>query len=61
MAHCKIIIKDEVNCKIEGLDLDTRKRLVNKFKYELPYARHLPAVKLTSRWEALPTSTSFPR
>ena len=50
MAHCKIIIKDEVNCKIEGLDLDTRKRLVNKFKYELPYARHLPAVKL-GRWD----------
>ena len=47
---CKLIIKDEVNCKIEGLDLDTRKRLVNKFKFEIPYARHLPAVKL-GRWD----------
>jgi superfamily II DNA or RNA helicase len=47
---CKIIIKDEVNCKIEGLDLDTRRRLVTKFKYEVPNARHLPAVRL-GRWD----------
>ena len=50
MATCKLIIKDEVNCKIEGLDLDMRKRLVKKFKYEIPYARHLPAVRL-GRWD----------
>jgi len=50
MPHCKITITDEVNCKIADLDLETRKRLVNKFKYELPYARHLPAVKL-GRWD----------
>ena len=50
MATCKLIIKDEVNCKIEGLDLDVRKRLVKKFKYEIPYARHLPAVRL-GRWD----------
>ena len=24
---CKIILKDEVNCKIEGLDSDTRKKI----------------------------------
>jgi hypothetical protein len=47
---CKIIIRDEVNCKIENLDLDTRRRLVAKFKYEIPYARHLPSVKL-GRWD----------
>jgi len=47
---CKIIIRDEVNCKIEGLDADTRRRLVAKFKYEVPYARHLPSVKL-GRWD----------
>lgn len=50
MRECKLIIKDEVNVKIEGLDLDTRKRLTNKFKYEVPYARYLPAVKL-GRWD----------
>jgi len=50
MASCKIIIKDEVNCKIEGLDLDQRKRLVAKFKYDVPYARYLPAVRL-GRWD----------
>jgi superfamily II DNA or RNA helicase len=48
--HCKIIVRDEVNCKIAGLDLDTRRRLVAKFKYEVPYARHLPSVKL-GRWD----------
>ena len=47
---CKIIIRDEVNCKLEGLDADTRRRLVAKFKYEAPYARHLPSVKL-GRWD----------
>ena len=50
MSVCKIIINDEVNCKLEGLDTDTRRRLVAKFKYELPYARHLPAVRL-GRWD----------
>jgi superfamily II DNA or RNA helicase len=43
-------LKDEVNVKIENLDLDTRKKLVSKFKYELPYARHMPAFKL-GRWD----------
>jgi superfamily II DNA or RNA helicase len=46
----KIILKDEVNCKIEGLDLDTRKKLVNKFSFMLPYAYHVPAFKL-GRWD----------
>lgn len=46
----KIILKDEVNCKIEGLDLETRKRLANKFSFMLPYAYHVPAFKL-GRWD----------
>jgi len=50
MANCKLVIYDEVNCKIEGLDPDTRRRLVSKFKYEVPYARYLPAVRL-GRWD----------
>jgi superfamily II DNA or RNA helicase len=47
---CKIIIKDEVNCKIEGLDLTTRQKLVVKFKYDDPKARYLPSVRL-GRWD----------
>jgi len=50
MALCRIIIKDEVNCKLEGLDLLDRKYLVDKFKYEIPGARYLPAVRL-GRWD----------
>ena len=50
MPSCNLIIKDEVNIKIEGLDLDTRKALVKKFKYEDPTARYRPSYKL-GRWD----------
>ena len=50
MKKCTIVIKDEVNVKIEGLDLDVRKRLSNQFKYRIPYAIHMPAYKL-GRWD----------
>jgi superfamily II DNA or RNA helicase len=50
MKQCTIVIKDEVNIKIEGLDLDCRKALVTAFKYENPAARYLPAVRL-GRWD----------
>jgi len=46
----KIILKDEVNCSVQDLDLDTRKKLVNKFSFMLPYAYHVPAYKL-GRWD----------
>ena len=49
MREAKIIIKDEVNCKIEGLELDCRKALMRKFEHEVPGARYLPAVRL-GRW-----------
>jgi len=49
MRQAKIIIKDEVNCKIEGLELDCRKALMRKFEHEVPGARYLPAVRL-GRW-----------
>ena len=55
MPSCKVIIKDEVNVKIENLDLDTRKALVKKFKYEDPTARYRPSYKL-GRWDG---SVSF--
>ena len=50
MSRAKLIIRDEVNVKIEGLDLTDRKRLVEKFKYEIPGAKYLPAVRL-GRWD----------
>ena len=50
MKHCTITIKDEVNIKLDGLDLDVRRKLVNTFKYDVPYARYLPAVRL-GRWD----------
>ena len=50
MKIARLIVKDEVNLKIEGLELDTRRKLVNKFKYDVPYARYLPAVRL-GRWD----------
>ena len=50
MSKCILHIKDEVNVKFEGLDLNARKKLTNKFKFEVPYARYLPAVRL-GRWD----------
>ena len=50
MKEATIIVKDEVNVEIEGLDLDTRRRLTAKFKYEIPGARYIPAVRL-GRWD----------
>ena len=49
MRECKLIIKDEVNVKIEGLELGDRKALMKKFEYEKPGARYLPSVRL-GRW-----------
>ena len=47
---CNIILKDEVNCKIENLQLTTRRKLEKKLKFILPYAFHSPAYKL-GRWD----------
>jgi superfamily II DNA or RNA helicase len=49
MKECKLIIKDEVNVKLEGLELADRKTLMKMFEYEMPGARYLPAVRL-GRW-----------
>ena len=50
MSNCKLKILDEVNIKVDGLAVETRRKIVNKLKYELPYARHMPAFKL-GRWD----------
>ena len=49
MKQCKLLIKDEVNVKLEGLELADRKTLMKMFEYEIPGARYLPAVRL-GRW-----------
>ena len=50
MATCKLIIEDEVNIKLEGLDVDVRRKLSNALKFEVPYARYMPQYKL-GRWD----------
>ena len=54
MSNCRLIIKDEVNIKVDGLALETRRKIVNKLKFDLPYARHMPAYKL-GRWDGTKT------
>lgn len=49
MKTCKIIVKDEVNCKIEGLELSERRTFLKMFEHEIPGARYLPSVRL-GRW-----------
>jgi len=50
MPTCKLIIKDEVNLKLEGLPVEIRRKLSNTFKYTDPTARYRPAYKL-GRWD----------
>jgi superfamily II DNA or RNA helicase len=45
----KISIKDEVNVRIEGLEVGDRRALMKMFEFEKPGARYLPAVRL-GRW-----------
>ena len=54
MSVCKLVIKDEVNIKVEGLPVEVRRKIVNKLKFDLPYARHMPAYKL-GRWDGTKT------
>lgn len=55
---CKLIILDEVNIKVTGLKIETRRKIANKLKYVLPYARHMPAFKL-GRWDGTKTFFSI--
>ena len=58
MSSCKLTIKDEVNIKVDGLSVETRRKIVNKLKFDLPYARHMPAFKL-GRWDGTKTYFSI--
>ena len=49
-GSCRLIIEDEVNIKLEGLDVDVRRKLANALKFEVPYARYMPQYKL-GRWD----------
>ena len=55
MRECKIVIQDEVNCKITDLELTERKKLMKMFEHEVAGARFLPSVRL-GRWNG---KTSF--
>ena len=48
--QARLLIRDEVNVKIEGLELNTRTALVKRYKYEIPGARYQPSVRL-GRWD----------
>ena len=50
MANCKLIIEDEVNIRLEGVEVDVRRQLANALKFEVPYAKHMPQYKL-GRWD----------
>jgi len=50
MATCRLIIEDEVNIKLEGLEVDVRRKISNALKFEVPYARYMPQYKL-GRWD----------
>jgi len=58
LSKCKLTIRDEVNIKLEGLAVETRRKIVNKLKFDLPYARHMPAYKL-GRWDGTKTYFSI--
>lgn len=48
--EAKIVLNDEVMAHISGLDLATRKKLHEKFKFEIPGAKYQPSVRL-GRWD----------
>lgn len=50
MRSCKLILKDEVNCKFEGLDAETRRKCSAALKFFKPGARYSFAYKM-GRWD----------
>ena len=52
MQNAKLIIRDEVNIKFDGLDPSTRRKLSAAVKFMLPYAYHMPSYKL-GRWDGM--------
>ena len=52
MATAKLIIRDEVNIKLDQIDPMTRRKMSAALKFMLPYAYHMPAYKL-GRWDGM--------
>lgn len=52
MATTKLSILDEVNIKWEGLDVVTRRKLVESLEFFVPAARYSPSYKL-GRWNGM--------
>jgi superfamily II DNA or RNA helicase len=50
MKKCILRIIDRVNCKFEGVDAFTRRKLVETLKFFNPNARHTPSFRL-GRWD----------
>lgn len=50
MAICTILIKDEVNIQLLGLDPTARRKCVEALKFKIPNARYIRAVRL-GRWD----------
>lgn len=50
IKKCIIQVEDEVNVKLEGLDLNARRDCSNAVKYFMPHARYSAAYKL-GRWD----------
>lgn len=50
MATTRLEIVDEVNIRFHDLSPECRRKMSDSLKFYLPYARHLPAVKL-GRWD----------
>ena len=55
MKQCKIILLDQVNAKIVGLELPDVRKCIKLLEFAVPGAAHLPSVKL-GRWSG---RTSF--
>ena len=42
MISCRIVIQDEVNAKVENLPVEYRRKIANKLKFLVSYARYPP-------------------
>jgi hypothetical protein len=50
MNKCKLIVRDAVNVRFEGLDVAVRRKISDALKFKVPEARHMPLYKL-GRWD----------
>ena len=53
MASCKLIIEDEVNIKLEGLEVDVRRKLASALKFEVALIKAYHFLHLLVLWHHL--------